>query len=106
MVDFCAVPSVVTARVRNGEIELETYLELSYCRYQTEKFSCVEDVVEMGQRNRVDCAISVFVASRGDEIWDVAKRLGSDEEEILKYNSDLSFPLDGDERIILYRQKL
>ena len=66
----------------------------------------VLEIEEKGERNRLGSAISVFVATRGDDLWDVAKRLGSDEEEILKYNSDLTFPLDGDERVILYRQKL
>lgn len=96
----------VSARVRNGEIELEVHLETSYNLYYIQRNNLVLEIEEKGERNRLGSAISVFVATRGDDLWDVAKRLGSDEEEILKYNSDLTFPLDGDERVILYRQKL
>lgn len=98
--------SGLNARVRNGEIELETHLEVSYNSFENERFTCVEEITKLGERNRLGSAISVFVASAGDDLWDVAKRLGSDEEEILKYNGDLTFPLSGDERIILYRQKI
>lgn len=104
--DFTAVLNGLNARVRNGEIEVEAHLEICYNLFAVEKTVCVEEIVERGERNRQGSAISVFVAFAGDDLWDVAKRLGSDEEEILKYNGDLVFPLDGDERIILYRQKI
>ena len=104
--DLSVVLTNLNARVRNGEIELETHLEVCYNLFDCKKVSCAVDLIQLGERNRKGSAISVFVASRGDDVWDVAKRLGSDEEEILKYNGDLTFPLEGDERIILYRQKI
>lgn len=104
--DLSVVLTNLNARVRNGEIELETHLEVCYNLFDCKKVNCAVDLIQLGERNRKGSAISVFLATRGDDVWDVAKRLGSDEEEILKYNGDLTFPLDGDERIILYRQKI
>ena len=60
----------------------------------------------MGIRKADECAISVFVPKKGDELWDISKQLRVSEEEIMKCNENLEFPLRGDERIIIYRQKI
>jgi hypothetical protein len=46
----------------------------------------------------------VFIPTAGDLLWDVAKSLGVSEEEVLKTNPDLQFPLSGEERIVIYRE--
>ncbi|MBO7215128.1 MAG: hypothetical protein J6V66_06520 [Clostridia bacterium] len=55
-------------------------------------------------REKSNSAISVFIPTPGDTLWDVAKSLGVKEEEILKTNGDLVFPLVGDERIVIYKE--
>ena len=57
------------------------------------------------ERNKPTCAISVYLPEKGDELWDICKRLGLREDEITANNPDLVFPLTGNERIIVYRQK-
>ena len=37
-------------------------------------------------------------------MWDICKTLGVSEEDILKTNKDLQFPLTQGERIIIYRE--
>lgn len=96
----------VTSRVRNGEIELECHLRLSYREYFEVDVSCLEDVAELGLRQNLDGAICVCLGKKGDGLWDVAKKIGSDEQEILSYNQNTEFPLLSDERIIIYRQKI
>ena len=51
-----------------------------------------------------DSAISVYVPNKNDTLWDLSKALGVLEEEILKTNPELSFPLSGEERVIVYRE--
>ena len=53
----------------------------------------------------MDGAINICIAKKGDDVWDVAKKLGFDEQEILQFNPDVRFPLELDDRIIVYRQK-
>ena len=48
----------------------------------------------------------MFIPAAGDELWDVSKRLACTEDEVTRLNPDLEFPLKGDERIIIYRQKI
>ena len=66
----------------------------------------MQEILEVGERKNLGGAISVCVARLGDETWDIAKRLGLDEDEILKYNPDFTSPASGSERIIIYRQKI
>ena len=94
------------ARVRGGEIELECVLALSYVCLIEETISCIADVTSLGARKTADSAITVFIPTAGDELWDVSKRLAASAEEITALNPDLVFPLKGDERIIVYRQKI
>ncbi|MBR2337277.1 MAG: DUF3794 domain-containing protein [Clostridia bacterium] len=96
----------VNARVRNGEVELECHFKIYYSEFFEQMLSCVTDITELGARRDLEGAICVCIAKAGEELWDVAKKLGSDEQEILQFNSDTVFPLASDERIIIYRQKL
>lgn len=70
---------------------------------------CKNEVVEsliIGEEKRAsDCAISIYIAQKDQELWDLAKAINESPEHILKTNKDLQFPLLGDERIIIYRQK-
>jgi LysM repeat protein len=51
-----------------------------------------------------DSAISVYIPKPNDSLWEISKELGVTEEEILKINKDLTFPLSGEERIVVYRE--
>ncbi len=77
-----------------------SFLDLLEC-----KFKAITEITE-GQKKKVnDSAISVYIPNQGDELWDVAKELGVLEEDVLKINKDLEFPLTGNERIVVYREK-
>lgn len=62
-------------------------------------------VESCGEREVIDSAISVFIPLEGEELWPLAKRLGVSPDELMQINSDLQFPLSGEERIVIYRQK-
>lgn len=76
--------------------------------YYCEIASSIEKVttsIERGaQLQKNDSAISVLVAKKGETLWDVCKALGASEEEILKYNENVEFPLTGEERVIIFRE--
>jgi hypothetical protein len=52
-----------------------------------------------------DSAISVYIPLAGDTLWQTAKKLRRSPESIEKINSELKFPLCGNERIVVYRNK-
>lgn len=78
---------------------------LTVCYGETLKVSeqVVKSIEKGAQIQKNDCAISVLIAKKGETLWDVSKRLGANEDEILKYN-DIEFPLCGDERIVIFRE--
>ena len=100
-VDCCDL----TARIVNGGIELEFVLTVNYRVYTVTETEAITDVRAKSARNKPTCAISVYLPEKGDELWDICKRLGLSEDEITANNPDLVFPLTGNERIIVYRQK-
>ncbi|MGN1104807.1 MAG: DUF3794 domain-containing protein [Candidatus Coproplasma sp.] len=50
-----------------------------------------------------ECAVSVFLPAAGDGLWEVAKKLGKSPSDVVACNSELTFPLSGKERILIYR---
>ena len=52
-----------------------------------------------------ECAVSVYVPTAGDTLWDTAKKLGKTPEQVQAANPGLTFPLSGGERIVVYRKK-
>lgn len=96
----------VIAKMRGNEVELQCSLVIRYSRFSSETVECIADATLIGERKSSDSAITVVIPNAGDELWDVSKRLATDAEEITSLNPDLVFPLTGDERIIIYRQKI
>ena len=96
----------ILTRVRGGEIELECHLKVYYRVYEKDEFVAVKEICETEERKNLGGAICVCIPRRGDDVWDVAKRLGLSEDELLKFNPDLISPLSGNERIVIYRQKI
>lgn len=96
----------LAARVRNGGIEFEYVIGVRYGCYAAEETLCVTDAESAGERKKKTCAISVYIPKADDDLWDISKRLGLKEDDITALNPDLDFPLRGDERIVIYRQKV
>ena len=91
--------------VKVSKNHVEFILKVSFLDVMECKFKVITEVLE-GQKKKVNSsAISVYIPNKGDELWDVAKELGVLEEEILKINKDLEFPLSGNERIVVYRER-
>ena len=76
-----------------------TFGEFDECGY-----SVVVKVEEGALKKINNLAISVYIPSCGDTLWDISKELGVDEQTILKTNENLKFPLCGDERVVIYRE--
>ena len=87
------------------EIELCGELSLMIYPIEKRKICVINDVISMGQKQTEDCAISVYIATEGESLWQLSKRLNVCPDELAKSNKELQFPLCGSERIVIYRQK-
>ncbi len=86
--------------------EAECYGNIKvFVKFKSNNTICyVEDIAETGVKQQKTNAISVYIALKGENLWDLAKRLNIPPDDVIKLNPELEFPLSGDERIIIYRQ--
>lgn len=87
--------------------EIEVFAEAALTVYFEERsvFSVTGEVSLDGEKTKNDHAVSVYLALENEGLWDLAKRLGEYPQALLETNPELSFPLTGKERIVVYRQK-
>ncbi len=87
--------------------EIEVFAEAALTVYFEESsvFPVMGEVVLEGEKTKNDHAVSVYLALENEGLWDLAKRLGEYPQALLETNPELSFPLTGKERIVVYRQK-
>lgn len=88
-----------------GECEAEAALRISAADGERASIRYVSDAAEGESRRHNASAISVYIPSAGDGLWETAKRLAEPPEDIQRSNPDLQFPLSGKERILIYRPK-
>ena len=90
---------------RPGELEAEGSLKLFVTLYSGGEYTYIEQC-EAGEATEEDAgAITVFLPTAGDTLWQTAKKLGRAPEELKSSNPELTFPLHGGERIVVYRRK-
>ena len=102
----CVAVCAMSMRQRaEGECEGEAVLKITVADGETHSVRYVTEATEGAAKEVCDSAVSVYVPSAGDGLWETAKRLSSDPEAIKLSNPELAFPLTGKERIIIYRAK-
>lgn len=88
-----------------GGCVAEAVLKASACAIEESQINYVISVAEGEATQKNDSAITVFIPSANDGVWEVAKHLKKSPDEVIAENPDLSFPTTGEERILVYRAK-
>ena len=103
---FMAKAFKTTAKIVSST-ELEICGEVFLTVYPTAKteYTVVSDVKFLEDKEENSCAISVYIARSGEDVFSLAKRLNQCPDKLRETNKDLQFPLNGNERIVVYRQK-
>lgn len=100
----CIVCGLNVRRKKSGETEAEATLKLCIRSYEQRAWEYVCEVQEGENYPAEESAFSVFIPRAGEDLWQVAKRLACDPEELKRSNGHLEFPLKEEERIFVYRQ--
>lgn len=100
----CMVCGLNVRRKKNGETEAEATLKLCIRAYEDREWEYVSETEEGEVYGENGSGFSVFMTKAGEELWQVAKRVGCAPEKLQKSNPDLVFPLKEGERIFVYRQ--
>lgn len=88
-----------------GECEGEASLKITAADGEFKTLKYLTEATAGEAKAPSDSAISVYVTEAGDGLWETAKKLSVSPESIQRSNPELTFPLSGKERIIIYRPK-
>lgn len=96
----------VEAKCRKGkEIDVTMQLKLRVDLFTDEVITALSDVQASETEMPKQCSISLYCPSVNESLWDVAKQLCVSPETITSFNPDIKFPVSGNMRIFVYRQK-
>lgn len=98
-----AVCGVSVRQRAEGECEAEAVLKISAAERAERKAKYIVEATEGEKAQISDSAVSVYIPCKGDGLWETAKKLKRAPEDIQSTNPELTFPLSGKERIIVYR---
>lgn len=99
----CAVESISAKARRGGEIDVDATVGILLTSYGTVEAEYVSSVEVGEEKEQNTSALSLYIASEGDEMWDVCKALTATPEDIMKQNPALSAPLSEGDRVIYFR---
>ena len=94
----------LSANVDGGGITVSYKISVLLEERCEKPFTYVYKIEEVKDKEINLSAISVCIPSANDTLWELSKALGVSEDEILKLNPNLTFPLTGDERVVVYRE--
>lgn len=104
--DVTAAVCGLNLRLRaEGECEAEAVLKIAAADCEERTVRYVTEAAEGEELAACDSALSVYIPTAGDGLWETAKRLLQSPAEIEATNPELTFPLTGNERILIYRPK-
>ncbi|MCD8309296.1 MAG: DUF3794 domain-containing protein [Clostridia bacterium] len=98
-----AVIGVSVRQRSEGQCEGEATLKIAAADYAVKECVCVSDI---SRTCDAPCpAVTVLVPAAGDTLWDIAKKLKRKPQDITDACPNLTFPLNGGERVVIYRSK-
>lgn len=100
-----AVNNISVRQRAEGECEAEAALKITAAVCVQKTCSYVAEISDGADDERQSHAITVLVPSAGETLWSAAKRLKLSPEEVAEACGGTSFPLSGEERIVIYRPK-
>jgi hypothetical protein len=99
-----AVCGLKVRRQKNGETEVEATVQMQVRAYERREWEYIRETAEGEVYERESAAISVYALREGEGLWEVAKRLRRNPDELLKSNPTWEFPVKAGERIFVYRK--
>ena len=103
-VGVCVDVASLSIKCRRGsEFDIKADVSIRINAKKCEEVALMTELAEGEEYERCDNGFSVYVGSKGETLWEVARVLRCSPDEITDQN-ELSFPLAGGERVVLYRK--
>ena len=97
----------IDVKARKGK-EINTMFDLVFtvdC-YETENQVLVKEVELTEELVPRDYSLAIYLAPKGSTLWDVSKHLLVSEEVLLNQNPDVIFPLETNQNIVYFKQRV
>ena len=94
----------LSVRRLGSKFEAEGTLKVIVKSYRESSCEFVCEVEEGKVIEKKTSAVSIYIPTVGDGLWEIAKKLGCKCEDVVKSNPELEFPIKGGERLFIYRQ--
>ena len=91
-------------RQKSGETEAEATVQMQIRVYEQREWEYIGETTEGEACEKSTSAVSVYALREGEGLWEVAKRLRRNPDELAKSNPDLHFPVKAGQRIFVYRK--
>lgn len=98
-----SVGKIAVKLKRSGEIDIKAEIMLNLVIKQNIAVSAVSSVTTGATVAAAGGAISVYIASDGESMWDCAKSLKVKPDTITRQNPALEFPLKRGDKVMIYR---
>lgn len=102
----CVMSDISTKSKRGQEIEVFAKLYLYIDVYSTATSAVISEVSLGEEKATCDCALKIYIVKENETLWDVAKSLGTNVEELMMQNPELELPLKANDRVYMYYQKV
>ena len=99
----CMVENKSARIKRDREMEVNLMMGIMVMEYDECYMDYIMDVEVGDEKEQNTSALSLYIASEGDEMWDVCKALTATPEDIMKQNPTMQTPLNEGEKIIYFR---
>ncbi len=101
----CMVSELSVRNFSKEETKLEGTIKWTIYSFEEVAADYVTEIEEGEELPKKEAAITIFAPTKGDELWEVAKKMGVSPEEVERCNPEVTFPIKEGERIVVYRQK-
>lgn len=95
--------NVVAQANNKEEIDVTSDIKLNITSVKSKKYSIISNVIEGEELITKQNAISIYIATGGEEMWDIVKTLSVLPDEIQAQNPELQLPLEAGDKVRVYR---
>ena len=95
----------ISVRRRGGDAEAECSLRRFFILYAQAEYEYVADLSAGEATGEVCGSVGVYFPAPGDTLWETAKKMQRSPASLKEEHPELTFPLTGGERIVVWRQQ-
>ncbi len=101
---YLSIIDMQAVLISGNEIEIRAGLNLKAIPQNMVKETIITDIKNSEKNNFPEFGIIIYNVQRNDNLWDICKKYGVDETDVLKLNPDISEKLSVGDKIYLFRK--